>query len=289
MAEVSLITLSSQQMSCEALLDDATTGSVSLHSIEPLRARDEGIFIELVTREIGSRYPESGEENTLDLLDAVRRRKTARFGGSTISKVILGLYGTSGAMLGFTVATFKANQTVKFGPTVIVPKYRDHGIASRIRIAAEDVALKAGAFLAYSTCNASNVAARRYVMRAGYQLVAKLAVHCVDREDELVFAKRLAPSSVTGVTTPAILLPPVQRKRGDVVRVNLTQRAGSAQQDEIEQLLSFPLAKNARKLYVEASAETGTAKMLARFGFWQETGPLLFGTRGVFAVYGRTR
>ena len=247
--------------------------------------KDRNTFVELVSEEIGCRYPETGEAYARALL-AATDGDLCSFGVSTSRKSIIACYGGS-RLLGFTVATEKIDASVKFGPSIVVPSTRGHGIAVLLRLAAEDIYRSCGYINAYSTCQAGNLAARRYAEKAGYRVAAILPDQYASGSVELVLTKRLA----AGTPSPQRGRGPLQTttsrsysefgfcvKRGGAIKLHLGSldharraRLYSKPEDMLEEALSISEIRHARRLYLEVPILSPALRCLLRFGFVVES------------------
>lgn len=230
-------------------------------------------FTELVAAEIGTRYPQTGEAYAQQLWSAHNGHLDERaFGTSTRSKVILGLYRRT-RLLGFTVAAEKDGQRVKFGPSIVLPQHRNSQYAVVMRVVAEEIFRRRGAALAYSTCQAINAPARRYVMRAGYRLAASLRDHYAPGSTELVFTKQLAGDRPCALDAPSDVS--ATPKRGGSMKLHLPFSAPTAEGMSSEHFLesmlrTARLRAAARKLYAWTPADSWLAAIATRFGFVSE-------------------
>lgn len=165
--------------------------------------QDANLFRELYSLYVQPNYPES--EDYAQLIVNVHNLRDDPFGYFTKRKTIW-VFRNGARIVGFTVATEKRGGSVKFGPTVLIPKERGHGIATAFRLLVERQ--YPNARKAYNTLPDDNLAALRYVTRAGYQVEAHLRKHYRPTGGELVVGKLLKESS-----PPPIMLP-LARPRG---------------------------------------------------------------------------
>jgi ribosomal protein S18 acetylase RimI-like enzyme len=181
-------------------------------------------LIESIALEIGKRYPETGEPYAREIIAL-----SDGYSSSLSRKLILGCY-ISQELLGFTVATPKPNNKVKFGPTIVLPHARGYGIASLLRSAGESHFAHLGFAYAYSTCREDNAAARSYVVKSNYCLVGRLEGQYSPGVAELVYTKLLA------IRPAPVSVPPVfavngfsnspfslHRKRGGAAKIELSR------------------------------------------------------------------
>lgn len=240
----------------------------ALFTLQPLETSHRDTFVELVTAEIGKRYPETGEPYATALWTAHDGHLLPIFGTHTLRKRIYGLYRFRD-LLGFTVATEKSGGRVKFGPSIVLSRHRNAHVATTMRLGAEELYRRRGFWLAYSTCRSDNAPARRYVERAGYVLTASLRQHYVSQRDELVFTKCLG---ATALPSPAAGGPLTWSiKRGGAVQVLWPADRDPCTEENLEELLGNAVVKCARrKISVIAAAARASFDAFRRCGFSAE-------------------
>jgi GNAT superfamily N-acetyltransferase len=264
---------------------------------------DQKTFIDLVSTEISRRYPETGEKYSTDLLAAVSGNMK-NFGLLSTAKSIIACYKDS-HLLGFTVATEKINQTVKFGPTIVLPSLRGQCIGVLLRKVAENIYEDKGYTKAYSTCQSNNIPARRYVEKAGYKVEAVLRGQYVQGSTELVFSKYLTPKFVKASRTYASIsqsresenrLFSFSHKRGGAVKIHVdfdslvTSSAYSKLEDVLEEVLSIISVRYARRIYLHAPLARTHFTALNKLGFTPESRLIASPTMQVSEViFGRNR
>lgn len=113
-------------------------------------------------------------------------RGADEFGYLTLAKRVV-MFLLDGQPVGFTVATEKRGGSVKFGPTVVHPSYRELRLGRRFRILTESLFPHARKF--YNTLPADSDAALRYVLQAGYRIEAHLRHQYSQTADEIVVGK----------------------------------------------------------------------------------------------------
>jgi GNAT superfamily N-acetyltransferase len=252
------------------------TSARSVLTVAQLASTDLPTFVDLVTRENGSRYPESGELLALQLLsDANGLISLSPFGLSTIRKTILGLY-RGAELVAFTVVTEKVGGTIKFGPSAVLPSLRGRGLAGILRRRTEDIFRAAGSVLAYSTCQRTNIAVRRYLRKAGYFEIASLRDHYSQGTLELVYAKWLrtvaqgdlsvANQGITAVTSSSI-------KRGGALKIECEYGVGKRvlSIEALEAQLADCGAFGSRRSYLHAPHSADTDEVLRRLGYLPES------------------
>jgi GNAT superfamily N-acetyltransferase len=113
----------------------------------------------------------------------------------------------------FTVITEKRGGSIKFGPTIVAPEFRNRGIGSEFRLTIEKQYADLGYRKAFSTTNIKNLAAVFYVTRIGYRIEAHLRDHFELGKDELVLGKKLQPKKrLKSLSVDFDSLNPVERK-----------------------------------------------------------------------------
>jgi predicted transcriptional regulator len=160
-------------------------------SVSPLADKsEEELFAELYKLYVVANYPDS--EDYVDFVVRIHRSDHDRFGYFTKRKTIWTL-AKEGKPIGFTVVTEKRGGSIKFGPTVIVPVERGRGVGTAFRLMVEKQYPEARK--SYNTLPDDNLAALRYVIRAGYRVEAHLSEQYRRRSGELVVGKMLNPPS----------------------------------------------------------------------------------------------
>jgi hypothetical protein len=264
--------------------------------------RDRSTFIELVSTEIGNRYPETGEIYAKELL-AAASGKMDSFGRSSSGKSIVACY-KGFCLLGFTVVTEKVNRTIKFGPSIVLPSARGRNIAVLLRIICENIYASKGYIKAYSTCQASNTPARSYVTRAGYSVEAVLRDHYAVGSTELVFGKLLLPRYVEKLKyhTPLLSKSNIKNKAFDLsikrggamkIQIDFERLVDSCTYSQIDDLLEEVMStadvKNARRVYLHVPSTYLDLGSLEKFGFTLENLPLIRSKNKITeVVYART-
>jgi len=161
-------------------------GKVALQSF---RDRDIARFTALVTRHITHSYLETGPKYAQALI-RMNTLDEDPDGIFTIRKLIKRIL-VSGEFAGFTVLTEKIGGSVKTGPTMLIPKYRDKGIGQQVRVALHEGLIRAGQRKIYCTVPANNVGAITYLLKSGYAIEGFLERHYHGDHDELVFGMML--------------------------------------------------------------------------------------------------
>ncbi len=266
--------------------------AVAIHSadyvLRPLELRDLPTFVELVIQENGTRYPDSGEALALQLLPDDRGIiPLSPFGKSTARKHVLAFYRKR-ELLAFTVATEKTDYSVKFGPSVVLPKYRGRGIGPLMRLTAESLFARQGYGTFFSTCQASNRPVRKYLSKIGYRAIGRLDAHYAPWVAELVFVKsNVGPQNLFAPHTALIGVAGCHPKRGGAARLDLVFSTSPvtpySPEEILEESLATTCAYQHRRIYVRTPAILSMDTALRRMGFTQESS-----VYGGAAVYGMT-
>lgn len=265
-----------------------TWASSGAFRLKYLDESDYPLVRELIAQEIGPRYPETGFTYATRVVSGFRGDLT-ELGINTVKKWALAYYFKND-LAAFTVCTLKNNRSVKYGPTIVLPNYRGKSLATRLRLAADEQVASMGCTYAYSTCQAVNIAAQKYVIKAGYSLIARAPDLYKIGEVELVFAKRL---SATARSTDGYAPWPkvgYSVKRGGAIALYLPAHITdvTAATNYIEEVISYKAVKNARKIFAATSTGDVMCQAITAFGFAIEsvqktdpgiTGRLLFSLR----------
>jgi RimJ/RimL family protein N-acetyltransferase len=156
---------------------------------------DADQFRELYELYVRPNYPET--DDYVNFVLNVHQKGADEFGYFTKKKTIWTLSETNKS-IGYTVVTEKRGGCIKFGPTVIVPDRRGDGYGTAFRLLVEKQYPQARK--AYNTLPDDNLAALKYVLKAGYQIEAHLREQYRVGAGELVVGKLL-----DSPTTPPLL------------------------------------------------------------------------------------
>lgn len=160
-------------------------------SVEPLvREADIAMFRENFVLHVLPNYPES--EDYPDFVTNIHFEGEDVFGYFTKAKKVW-VFKRGDAVVGFTVVSEKRGGSIKFGPTIILPEWRGRGYGAPFRLLAEQQYPHARK--CYNTLPDNNLAALRYVLRAGYQIEAHLMEQYRRGSGEIVVGKLLVPQS----------------------------------------------------------------------------------------------
>jgi hypothetical protein len=238
-----------------------------------LREADVLLFLDLVSTEIGRRYPETGVEFARDLLRATSDRYLSAFGGTTTRKHIIASYDGA-RCVGISVVTEKSDGFIKIGPTVIRKSARGRRLGVLFRELIER--LYSRSFIgAFSTCRQDNYAARTYVVRSGYAHVATLPDHYQMGVSELVYLKRFQAANPRVLPGAVMDLPQkvpfeLRLKRGGAAKLLLNRT-----HDPLEAVDAAVIAANGRcirRVYVETErGDASVISALTRIGFRRES------------------
>jgi predicted transcriptional regulator/GNAT superfamily N-acetyltransferase len=161
-----------------------------------LSRSEEPTFEEFYNQYVRPNYPES-EDYARHVIETYRKG-VDRYGYFTKRKTIWSFF-CDAEHVGFTVVTEKRGGSIKFGPTILLPKARGQGIGTALRLLVEQEYPEARK--AYNTLPDDNLAALRYVLKAGYRIEAHLQHHYRPTGGELVVGKLLKKPSLPVVSS----------------------------------------------------------------------------------------
>lgn len=225
--------------------------------------------------EIGRRYPETGSSYAEYVISESSCALTAS------NKSIL-VAITRGELAGFTVATPKDNFSVKFGPTIVFPRFRNRRLAYYLRRISESHYSKLGFLRAYSTCRFDNPPAIRYVQNANYKLVATLPHQYEIGVKELVFFKSLQRVNHTlPRINSANFQPGLVRKRGGATKIILPNNSNRPLDFLSKNIELIKHTNESHRIFIISKFDQERHNSLTGFGFklnnHEDIGAVLYG------------
>ena len=213
-----------QRKARDEALDAASTSLTIVDISAPRRKR----FVREVKQHISKSYKETGAKYAGQLLRVHDAAHDVE-GILTQSKSVLEVHVKKG-FAGFLVLTFKLGGSIKTGPTILFPRFRNAGLGKRLRIAVHEFASKAGYRKVYCTIPASKPEALQYLLGSGYQIEAHLKQHYHDKHDELVLGYPIAQAESRPAEFLRQIVPPLRFavvNRMDIEAYNFLQKTFS--------------------------------------------------------------
>lgn len=173
------------QESLESTLERINT-SISFCSPDE---NEEKIFKDLALLEISQNYDDIEESFSENIV------RTSKLGfdpeGYFTSKKQLYSIKSNFRLIGFIVLTEKLGNSIKTGPTILLPEFRHKGLGSIIRTKIENEYRSKGFRKIYCTCNALDNSIVKYLLRSEMRIEAHLFNHYKLNHSELIFGKLL--------------------------------------------------------------------------------------------------
>jgi GNAT superfamily N-acetyltransferase len=145
---------------------------------ENLTENDLDLFKNIHSATIGQLYPYS-TLLTAESLIIKHKLGVDPNGYFTLKKTIWKAVGQDNQVLAFTVITEKRGGSIKSGPMLVLPRYREQGVASGFIVRVEEEYTSRGYRKAYLTGNVKSKATFFAAINAGY----KIEIHLKDHYD----------------------------------------------------------------------------------------------------------
>lgn len=168
-------------------------------SVRPLQNSELLYFAGLVQEYVSPYYPETEQSYPYDLADS-HFQGFDPYGLITLSRTIWSVRVAS-QTVGFFVASIKRGGSIKLGPAVIAPDFREKGIGSGVMTLLTRLYSRTGFRKLYLTVPQTNNDALRLVLGAGFTKEAILRRHYSTDHNELVFGKLLQEQGENLIST----------------------------------------------------------------------------------------
>jgi predicted transcriptional regulator len=161
-------------------------------TFEPPSTNEETQFKSLALQEISKNYDEI-DDSFVDNIVKCSRLGIDKNGYFTKRKILYSIK-LSKKTIGYIVITEKIGNSIKTGPTILLPEFRNIGLGREIRRLVEDIYKKLGFRKIYCTCNSTDFSVIRYLIKSGMKVEAHLSGQYKKRNSELIFGKLLKTS-----------------------------------------------------------------------------------------------
>lgn len=156
---------------------------------KPINDSNTNLFIELFEKHISGSYLDSDSIHARKIIE-INQRHTDVEGIFTKSKKILEIYYGDN-LFGFVVATMKYGGSIKTGPVILLPEFRNQGLGKKLRKFIHTAAIRAGYRKVYCTIPIGNKAALQYLLDSSYKIEGHLTNQYHHTHDELVLGYSL--------------------------------------------------------------------------------------------------
>lgn len=154
-------------------------------SLRMLTMENHPQFLSLIEKHITGSYLETGRTYGRKLIE-VHSRTGDREGVLSLRKIILEVRSAN-RLIGFCVLTEKIGGSVKTGPVMFLPRFRNKGVGTKLRGQLHRFLGAYGYRKVYCTTPVNNDAAVSYLLHSNYRVEAHLKRHYHQLHDEFVF------------------------------------------------------------------------------------------------------
>lgn len=178
----------------EKLFDELNKNGLKKNDItfEAPSLIEEEEFKTHALKEISKNYDEI-DNSFVDNIVICARQGYDKHGYFTRRKILYSIK-LSKKTIGFIVLTEKIGNSVKTGPTILLPEFRNKGLGREVRRQIEDIYKKLGYRKIYCTCNSTDFDVIRYLIKSGMKVEAHLTGQYKKRNSEFIFGKLLKTS-----------------------------------------------------------------------------------------------
>lgn len=150
---------------------------------------EEAQFKQIALEEISKKYDEIDKSFVDNIVKCSKKGFDPN--GYFTSRKILYSIKLSKKTIGYIVVTEKIGNSVKTGPTILLPEYRNKGFGREARNQIEEIYKEHGFRKLYCTCNATDCSVIRYLIKSGMKVEAHLSNHYKAGNSEFIFGKLL--------------------------------------------------------------------------------------------------